>query len=1000
MEMHGMDKDIGEPKSLDRGPPPWRTAGAEADASHEADPPPWRRRKDRLDKELRQERDERRDRELQQEEHKSSVPAVASPEAQAPSAPLKPAPQDPPRVFAIGEKVRYWSGTHRKWVEAHVQRVNRDADGELLSYDLTARAQAEIARVKDASTAEDAPAPAARSSTGAGDEIPEAKKVTEDLQVRDQAVGDGDSHEARFENGEEVQYFSETKERWIDAVVEGHHAKDGAIVAYDLNCKKGVPAERLRHSGVQYKVGELVEYWSASGHRWMPAKVERLNLEARACDLDVKPGAPLNRVRKVSGTSEASASLLKAPRPLLGPILAHNVDVPPPPLACGFKAGDQVQYFSETKQRWVETLVLRMFELEGNICYDLDCKKGVSADKVRSSPRASQERYEVGEQVEYWSVSAGRWLPAKVQAVRLDLGRCDLDIKLAAPIGRIRRPIGHATAPKPVSVPAVPAVPAPEPMPVMPVPASTPTPPPARRRKPLPQPPAKPEPPVEMAVCLSEEEDEVPPMPHDLRKPLPPPPPMPLPLPVQAAQPTQEPTKPSETEAQKQDPEKRDASPSPSPAAKEPAEEAVRKSPEPEPVRQKSPSQDSSQESEEEEEEARKPARQDMEITRTPTPPRHVLQAAQQASQAYRSPVQLQGPDEPTSPADCIRVELDEESEPTERPPKEEDQAPEPGPPAAPAGPAAEQPLKRPREPSEHLDFEAPPTLPRSVQVVEEPFEPARPLREKRPKEKGRRRRRKHNHADAGQAEENGISKEARSDVLPTNGDEGPGPGHSRRRRRRRESDAPSPGAGKPPGDYAPVHEEPDARADHGGRQRRPARISEPTQPEQGAGTDETRPRPDQWPKPELQRGARRRIPPGATAKALPSRPRDVRDHDRGERNPADGGHREELLGACDLLGAAQDAMETVEWQRLVMEQEEAMAQQQDSEQPPRPRRRSLTPLARRRVPRDGRELGREGRPWSPRSERDRSAGQGRDLRLKSRSRSRRRNRQPAGRRT
>ena len=216
---------------------------------------------------------------------------------------------------------------------------------------------------------------------------------------------------------------------------------------------------------------------------------------------------------------------------------------------------------------------------------------------------------------------------------------------------------------------------------------------------------------METAVCLSEEEDEVPPMPHDLRKPLPPPPPMPLPLPVQAAQPTQEPTKPSETEAQKQEPEKRDASPSPSPAAKasaaeEPAEEPVRKSPEPEPVRQKSPSQDSSQESEEEEE---KPVRQDMEITRTPTPPRHVLQAAQQACQTYRSPVQLQGPDEPTSPADCIRVELDEESEPTERPPKEEDQAPETEPPAA--APAAEQPLKRPREPSEDLDFEAAPAF-------------------------------------------------------------------------------------------------------------------------------------------------------------------------------------------------------------------------------------------------------------------------------------------------
>ena len=33
-------------------------------------------------------------------------------------------------------------------------------------------------------------------------------------------------------------------------------------------------------------------------------------------------------------------------------------------------------------------------------------------------------------------------------------------------------------------------------------------------------------------------------------------------------------------------------------------------------------------------------------------------------------------------------------------------------------------------------------------------------------------------------------------------------------------------------------------------------------------------------------------------------RPRDVRDR-RGERNRSDG--REELLGACDLIGAAQD---------------------------------------------------------------------------------------------
>eukprot|EP00438_Fugacium_kawagutii_P015058 Skav217581 [mRNA] locus=scaffold129:249913:266840:- [translate_table: standard] len=105
---------------------------------------------------------------------------------------------------------------------------------------------------------------------------------------------------------------------------------------------------------------------------------------------------------------------------------------------------DRVQYYSETKHRWMETTVLRIFELasstDGNICYDLDCKKGVFADKVRSSLRASQERYEVGQSVEYWS-SSGRWISAKVTKVRLELGQCDLDIKSAAPIGRLRRPV-------------------------------------------------------------------------------------------------------------------------------------------------------------------------------------------------------------------------------------------------------------------------------------------------------------------------------------------------------------------------------------------------------------------------------------------------------------------------------------------------------------------------------------------------------------------------------
>ncbi|CAJ1405645.1 unnamed protein product [Effrenium voratum] len=62
---------------------------------------------------------------------------------------------------------------------------------------------------------------------------------------------------------------------------------------------------------------------------------------------------------------------------------------------------------------------------------------------------------------------------------------------------------------------------------------------------------------------------------------------------------------------------------------------------------------------------------------------------------------------------------------------------------------------------------------------------------------------------------------------------------------------------------------------------------------------------------------------------------------------------RESARGACDLKGAAQDAINTVEWQHLMMAQEQAMANEKDPlDSPRRPsplkRKRNLSPLKRR----------------------------------------------------
>lgn len=299
-------------------------------------------------------------------------------------------------LFAVGEKVRYWSARHHRWVDAHVQRVNRGPGGLVISYDLTAKAQAEVSKVRAASTPSDEPPPPSQLS---------------------------------------------------GKVAPGSSSKDGAQTC---NSSAASGADNPCQPPGRYEVGERVEYWSTSAGRWVSAKVLKLNAELGQCDLDLKPGAPLVRLRKATGSALGAPDPSEAPAwPSSGP--KGTKVAPPPPLSCGFKDGDQVQYWSETKDRWLEAVVQRIREKDGTVVYDLDCKKGTPADRVRPSLVASQNRYQVGEEVEYWSTSAGGWLPAKVLRLYMHLGQCDLDVKPGAPLGRLRRVAGSSTSELPLA---------------------------------------------------------------------------------------------------------------------------------------------------------------------------------------------------------------------------------------------------------------------------------------------------------------------------------------------------------------------------------------------------------------------------------------------------------------------------------------------------------------------------------------------------------------------
>lgn len=279
-----------------------------------------------------------------------------------------------------------------------------------------------------------------------------------------------------FPLGERVQYWSDVEMTWLVTHVENKYFKDHTLV-YELGCQKGftVPADYVREDRhFVYEVGEIVEYWSASARRWVQAKVQSLGDPGKV-NLDVKVGAHTSRLRKNLASHVAyngPSGDPKAPRGAPG----HQQSAPPPPLSRSFKVGDQVQYWSETTNKWIEAVVQVIKEKDDSIIYDLDVKKGSPADRVRPSLVGTQERFQVGEEVEYWSQTVGRWLMSKVQRTNPDSGTVDLDCKIAAPLGRLRRPIrlqsdtpraeavhhGMAPTPVPFHRPALAPPPAPE----------------------------------------------------------------------------------------------------------------------------------------------------------------------------------------------------------------------------------------------------------------------------------------------------------------------------------------------------------------------------------------------------------------------------------------------------------------------------------------------------------------------------------------------------------
>lgn len=119
-----------------------------------------------------------------------------------------------------------------------------------------------------------------------------------------------------FTEGDDVEYFSATQGRWISAVVK--KVTQGGL--YDLDVKPGVAADKVRaparpmgkesaQPALRLKVGDAVEYFGVSRNKWIPATVVKVN-EDDSYDLNCKPGVPIDKIRLPPAAPDGSAFVI------------------------------------------------------------------------------------------------------------------------------------------------------------------------------------------------------------------------------------------------------------------------------------------------------------------------------------------------------------------------------------------------------------------------------------------------------------------------------------------------------------------------------------------------------------------------------------------------------------------------------------------------------------------------------------------------------------------
>lgn len=360
--------------------------------------------------------------------------------------------------FQLGEKVKYWSDVHEQWVDSVVRKINRDENGRAIDYDLAVAipgqspdelfAKEPLQSPEDAMTATPHFHAAASVMHGA------------QLQEKGEKGGDGTdgnpslTDKGEFRLGERVKYWSDAHEQWVDSRVQRiNRDQNGQVIDYDLavafSPDKSLPVDKLAQETKQTakdidggrssqspvkrhiptfecRVGDKVQYWSETFNQWVDAVVQKVSRDDAGqiidYDLDVKKEAAPSKIR--IPPQDAAPSKIRIPPHRVNAESAAESEAPPVAESAGM--------YMRGRQRPPEP------EREMSVPASHNTVSTSAADLGESAGAL----FEVNQNVEYWSDTYSRWIPAIVNKVRRNQGSLtyDLDVKKDVPASKIRKP--------------------------------------------------------------------------------------------------------------------------------------------------------------------------------------------------------------------------------------------------------------------------------------------------------------------------------------------------------------------------------------------------------------------------------------------------------------------------------------------------------------------------------------------------------------------------------